>query len=72
MSATTDNLNKRTRELENDEVKQGEELVRTQQLQNHVQALNDERVKNLALEKQENILPNSPYKKRAKPARCAA
>ena len=58
MSATTDNLNKRTRELENDEVKQGEELVRTQQLQNHVQALNDERVKNLALEKQENMAQN--------------
>ena len=55
MSATTDNLNKRTRELEQDEVKRGEETVRTQQLQNHVQALNDERVKNLALEKQENI-----------------
>lgn len=58
MSATTDNLNKRTRELENDEVKRGEELVRTQQLQNHVQALNDERVKNLALEKQENMAQN--------------
>ena len=58
MSATTDNLNKRTRELEQDEVKRGEEMVRTQQLQNHVQALNDERVKNLALEKQENMAQN--------------
>lgn len=58
MSATTDNLNKRTRELEKSEIEKGEEMVRAQQFQNQVQALNDERVKNLALEKQENMAQN--------------
>lgn len=53
MSRITDDLNKRTRQLENQKLEKGEELVQNSQYQNQIQAINGERMKNLAIERQD-------------------
>lgn len=53
MSQTTEDLNKRTRKLEAQKMEKGEELVQQQQYQNQIQAINSERMKNLAIERQD-------------------
>ena len=45
MSRITDDLNKRTRQLENQKLEKGEELVQNSQYQNQIQAINGERMK---------------------------